>query len=151
MRALKLIAAWLAAAAATAALGSIAQTQFNLAELQALGVPVPAGVRLGTTARDLAGFAPLFGALVAIGFLIAFPVTALLRRWWVRGRAALYALAGAVAVTATIAIMIALFELVPIAAARGAGGFAALALCGAAGGWLFARISAPSGGAGGAP
>ncbi|MGH8481222.1 MAG: hypothetical protein ACRES8_02035, partial [Nevskiaceae bacterium] len=111
MRALKLIAAWLAAVAATAVLGSVVQTQFNLAELQALGVPVTAGARLGTTARDLAGFGPLFGALVAIAFLIAFVVTGLLRRWLVRGRAALYALAGAVAVMAMLAIMTALLEL----------------------------------------
>lgn len=149
MRVLKVIAAWLAAVAATTALGSVVQTQFNLAELQALGVPVPAAVRLHTTGLDLAGFGPPFAALVAIGFMVAFLVTALLRRWLTRGRGALYALAGAAAVSAMLAIMIVLFELVPIAAARGATGFTALALCGATGGWLFARLSAPGSGAGG--
>lgn len=142
MRAFTLVTAWLLAVIVAAALGSIVQTQFNLGALQALGVPMPWDLRLITTARDLAGFTPLFGALVAAGFLIAFLATGLLRRWLRNGRTALYALAGAVAIAAILLIMTAAFGMVPIAAARGLGGFVALALCGAAGGVLFARLTA---------
>lgn len=148
MRYLRVMGAWLAAVLLTTVLGSMVQTQFNLAELQALGVAIPPGVRLATTGRDLLGFGQTFGALVAAAFLAAFLVTGVLRRWIVRGRTPLYALAGFVAIVAMIAIMTALFELVPIAAARGPGGLLALALTGAAGGALFARLSGPRGRAG---
>ena len=56
---------WLLAVLATTLVGSIVQTQFNLAQLAALGQPVGLGLRLHTTGLDLLRFAPLSrGALV---------------------------------------------------------------------------------------
>ena len=143
MRFLRIVIAFVLAVAATTALGSVVQSQFNLAALQALGTEVPLGVRIGTTSADLAGFSPTFGPLVGAAFFVAFLFTGLLRRWITARRTALYALAGAVAILAMVLIMQAVFGLQPIAAARGIFGFASLVLAGALGGALFARATPP--------
>lgn len=145
MNKLKRVGAFLAAALATTLLGTVVQTQFNLARLAEIGIAVPPGLRLEVTGRDLVGFAPSLGALTLAAFLVAFTVTGLLRRWVVQHRTALYALAGAVAITAMLLSMEIALGLVAIAAARGAGGFAALVACGALGGWIFSRLSAAHG------
>ncbi|MES1943635.1 hypothetical protein PC39_05955 [Salinisphaera sp. PC39] len=138
---LALTAAYAAAVLATALLGSVVQTQFNLAALQALDAPMPPEVRLRATGADLVGFGPNFAAIVAAGFLAAFVVSGLLARLRPGARTTLHALAGATAVAVAIQSMIWLFEITPIAAARGVFGFAALAACGALGGWVFARLA----------
>jgi len=145
MNKLKRVGAFLAAALATTLLGTVVQTQFNLARLVELGLAVPVGLRLEVTGRDLVGFAPSLGALTLLAFLVAFPVAGLLRRRIVRRRAALYTLAGAVAITTLLLSMEVALGLVAIAAARDAGGFAALVACGALGGWIFSRLSAGPG------
>ena len=146
MNKLKRVGAFLAAALATTLLGTLVQTQFNLARLGELGIAVPPGLRLEVTGRDLVGFAPSLGVLTLLAFLVAFPVAGLLHRRIARRRTALYVLAGAVAITAMLLSMEVALGLVAIAAARGAGGFAALVACGALGGWTFARMSAAPGG-----
>jgi len=140
---LGILAAYVAAVAATTVIGTLLQTQLNLAQLAGLGMDVDATLRGKVTLRDLAGFAPTFGVLVAAAFLVAFPVTALIRRRVHEGRSALYALAGAVAITAMLVIMHAALGLTAIAAARGAGGFVGLVLTGAIGGWVFAAVCLP--------
>ena len=145
MKWLQRFAAWLAAVAVTTLLASILQTQFNLARLAALGAAVSLDERLEVTTLDLANFAPVFGVLTLAAFLVAFLVTGLLRRWIVPRRAALYALGGAVSILTMLLLMEAALDLVAIAAARNAGGFAVLVACGAPGGWLFARLTRPRG------
>lgn len=121
---------------ATATLGSIAQTQSNLAALAALGQPVGFGLRLQVSGLDLLRFAPLFAGIVACGFLIALPLASRWRqRWQVPW---LHPLAGAAAVLTALWLMRALFGLTAIAAAREPAGFLALMLCGACGGWVYA-------------
>jgi hypothetical protein len=127
---------WLLAVLATTLVGSIVQTQFNLGALAALGQPVDIGLRLQTTLLDLARFAPLFGAIVAVGFLIALPLASWLARHRA-GRRWLYPLAGAVALLVALLLMRWLVGLTPIAAARGPWGITALALAGALGGWVW--------------
>lgn len=141
MRFLRLLLAWLAAAALTGIIGSLIQTQFGLAAISALGAPVPVGVRLLTTLHDLAGFAPLLALLAAGGFLPAFLVTALLLRWWPGQRPLLYPLAGAAAIGTILLLMDATLPITAIGAARSLAGVAALVLAGAAGGLAFARLA----------
>jgi hypothetical protein len=141
MRVLKIVAAFLAALLVTTVAGTVFQSQFNLAQLTALGVSIPMGLRLETTARDLAGFAPNFGALSAAAFLVAFTVTGLIRRWLPQQRTALYALAGAVAIWAMLMLMELALGLTAIAAARTLAGFTSLVVAGALGGWVFAVLS----------
>mgnify|MGYP001075997328 CR=1 FL=1 len=141
MRFVRLLLAWLVAAAVTGVIGSLIQTQFGLAAISALGVPVPAGVRLLTTVQDLAGFAPVFAALSAGGFLPAFLVAALLLRWWPGHRGLLYGLAGGTAIAVALLLMEAILPITAIGAARSLAGICALTLAGAAGGLTFARLA----------
>lgn len=142
MKFLKLPFAWLMATLLAAALGSVIQTQFNLAAIARLGAPVPPALRLQTTLQDLAGFAPVLAAVVGAGFMVALPVAAwLVRR--LRRRALLYTLAGAAAVATAILLMNALLPITAIAATRSVAGFLALSACGALGGWTFSRLAPP--------
>lgn len=141
MKILGTLLAWLLAAAVTAVAGSVVQTQFNLAAIAALGAPVPLGTRLHVTAHDLVNFAPTFGLIGAAGFLVAFPVAALLARRRPEHRISLYTLAGAAAIAAAIGLMDLMLPVTVIGAARSWAGILSLALAGALGGWCFARIS----------
>jgi hypothetical protein len=129
---------WLLAVLATTLVGSIVQTQFNLAQLASLGQPVDIGLRLHTTWLDLLRFAPPFAAIVAVGFLIALPLASWLARRGA-GRGWLHPLAAAVALLVALLLMRWLVGLTPIAAARGPLGMTALVLAGALGGWVWGR------------
>jgi hypothetical protein len=133
--------AWLGATLATAATGSIIQTQFNLAAIRAAGAPVPFDLRLQATLQDLVGFAPMLAGIAAVAFLVAFVVAAPLVRRWPRHRDGLYTLAGAVAVTTAILVMNALLPITVIGATRSLPGLVALGASGALGGSVFAWLA----------
>lgn len=136
----RVVFAYLAAVLVTTVLGTITQTQFNLAALQALGTPIPLDVRAVTTGRDLLGFTPSFAPIVAGGFLIAFIVSGLLARWRPAWRGVLHPLAGFTAVLTALVVMNHLFGITPVAATRSLVGLLAMAASGAVGGWVFARV-----------
>ena len=124
------------------ALGSVLQTQFNLANLQALGAPMSLSVRLHTTGLDLLGFSPTFAVLVLLGFVFALPSASLLTRSWPAGRWLLFALAGALAVLAAMALANALLPMPTlIGANRTLAGTLGLMACGSLGALLFARLA----------
>lgn len=127
---------------ATAALSSVIQTLRVHAGLVAMGVEIPFGLRLSAIGHDLIGFAPTYAAIVAGGFLIAFLVAGLIRRYARQLGPWLHALAGGAAILTALLTMEALLGMSVIAGARGALGIALFALAGVAGGALFARIGA---------
>lgn len=136
----QVVLAFAIAVLATTVLGTMTQTQFNLAALQALGTPIPLGARATATGHDLLHFTPSLGPIVAGGFLVAFIVSGLLARWRPAARVALHALAGFAAVVTAMVLMNHLFGITAVAAVRGLFGLLALGACGAAGGWVFARL-----------
>lgn len=138
--ALPVAAAWLAAVLLAAALGSIVQSQYNLAALRELGVPVPPRLALETTLADLAGFAPRYGLLVGAGFIVALPLAGWLGRRWPGGRGLLYGLAGALAVALIPLTMTALMGISGIAASRFPGAVFWMSAGGALGALLFAAL-----------
>lgn len=138
----RVVLAWLAAVIVAAILGAFVHTQFTLSSLASLGAPVTPAIRLQASLRDLLGFAPSFAAIMAVGYLLAFAATALLRRYWPLRREPIYALAGAVSVLTAMLAMLALFELHAIAITRSPAGLAALVACGGLGGWLFGCLLA---------
>ena len=124
------------------ALGSVLQTQFNLANLQALGAPMSLSVRLHTTGLDLLGFSPTLAVLVLLGFVFALPSASLLTRSWPAGRWLLFALAGALAVLAAMALANALLPMPTlIGANRSLAGTLGLMACGSLGALLFASLA----------
>jgi len=148
MSVLRRIAAFACAVLLSAVLGALIQTQYNLAALAALGVDIPAGIRLQTTAQDLLGFTPLYAAIVGIALLLAFPAAALLSRLLPDWRRLLYTLAGALAILVALALMNTALSITAIAATRQLSGLLALALAGGLGGLLFAILTSQKEGAG---
>jgi hypothetical protein len=142
---------WLAAVLVTTAIGSVIQTQINLAAVQAMGGPVPWGLRLQTTAQDLMGFTPAFAGIVAGAFLFALPAAV-----WVAPRVRPLPLLGVTALAAAVGLALAFqvadaFAPMPtlIAATRSVSGTAWMLLSALAGGLLFGLLHARR--AGGAP
>ena len=135
---LPLLLAWLLAAA----WGSVVQTQWNLQALIGLGVEIPLTERLLMTGQDLIGFAPVYGGILAAGWLPALAVAALLARWWPAGRAPLLAMAAGVGMVAAVRAVDAVAPMpVFIDATRHLPGLLAMA-CGALiGGLLYARLT----------
>ncbi|MCR8915430.1 PQQ-dependent sugar dehydrogenase [Marinobacter panjinensis] len=135
----KVVLAFVIALVVGAVLGSLVQTHFNLQALEALGVEIPPGTRLETSAQDLVNFAPLYAVLFGFSFLCSQGVAALvirlssnLSRLW------LYPLAAAVGLWVTLKIVDALAPMPTlIAATRGTGGLLAMLVTAAISGWLF--------------
>ncbi|MEC7817021.1 MAG: PQQ-dependent sugar dehydrogenase, partial [Pseudomonadota bacterium] len=126
-----------------AVLGSLVQTQINLAALTGLGVTITPGQRLAALGHDLLSFAPIYGGLFAAIFLPALAITGgVLRvlRWPCPG--AWYALGAAVGLWAGLALVNA-FAPMPtlIAATREAPGLLAMMATAGLAGWVFASLS----------
>lgn len=121
--------------------GTVAQTQFVLSALREIGAPVSVSDRLAMTLADIAGFAPLYAAVIAVGFLVAFGAGALLLRRIRLPRMAVFAVAGAACVTLMLLLMREVFFGIQfIAGARSAAGFAVQVVCGALAGAAFAAL-----------
>ena len=126
-----------------AVLGSLVQTQINLAALTGLGVTITPGQRLAALGHDLLNFSPIYGGLFAAIFLPALAITGgVLRvlRWPWPG--AWYALGAAVGLWAGLALVNA-FAPMPtlIAATREAPGLLAMMATAGLAGWVFALVS----------
>lgn len=138
----RLALAYLAAVVLATLWGALVQTQFNLAALQDLGAQVPWALRLRTTGQDVLGFGPLYLAVVAVSFALAFPTAAVISRYWPRWRAVLCALAGFTALIVAVRVIDAATPPpVLIAATRSTPGLLAMSLGGAFAGLLFARLT----------
>lgn len=136
-RRLRIVPAFILAVVCAAALGSLVQTQFNMAALLGMGVPVPAGLWVRTSLQDLAGFGPVYAVVVAVSFIPAFSVAALLARALPGLERFLFPLAGACGILMAIILANALLPMTPLAVTRYPLGTAALTLAGGIGGLVF--------------
>ena len=143
MAIIRIAAAWLAAVVFMALAGTAAQTGFVLAALADVGAPITAGDALGMILADWAGLAPIYGALIAIAFVIAFSAGGLVVRFSPLPRLLVYAAAGLVAIAAMLAAMEPVFfGIQPIAGARSLAGQTAQAGIGGLSGLIYAAVSA---------
>ncbi len=140
---LRPVLAYVAAVLTAAALGSVIQTQFNLAALARLGIDIPLPVRISTTLADLAGFAPRYAGLVAAAFAVAFALAELVVRLLGGWHHVVSVLAGIGAIAAALALMNTALPMTPIAAARSLEGIAALAVAGGIGGTVYHALATP--------
>ncbi|MCH8543579.1 MAG: hypothetical protein LAT61_08415 [Alcanivorax sp.] len=128
--------------------GSIIQSQFNLAAISALGAEVPLPVWLATTLEDIAGFAPLYAGMMAVSLLLGLLAAALFLRWLTPAQRTawqvpVYALAGALGIFVAFQAANAAAPMPTLIAATRTGfGTLAMMLSGALGGWVFARLHA---------
>lgn len=134
------MAAWLLAVLTATVIGSIVQTQFNLAAIVNLEVAVPVGTWLLTTIQDIFSFGLLYGILVAIALAIGFAVAALLSKYTSLPRNFMFVLAGAVAVLVLLVALNTALPMTPIAATRNIFALLLMALAGAPAGWVYTRI-----------
>lgn len=145
LKVIRVILAFLAAVVVTEVTAAVVQTQFVLAALTDLGVEISLGDRVATTLHDIAGLVEIYMPVIAVGFLVAFVVAALVVRYLLPGWAAIgYPLAGLTAVVAAIVIMTFMLDIAPIAGARSVPGLIGQALAGALGGWIFHRFMRPA-------
>jgi len=140
MRAIRIILGWAIAVMVVVVLGSVIQTQFNLAYIAALGPDITLGQRLETTWHDLLNFTPAWSILMALAFVIAWPVAWGVKRALPGHRTLVFALAGFSAVWATIAIMNRALPVTAIGATRELSGTLALAAAGLVAGWVYTRL-----------
>ncbi|MEN3952047.1 hypothetical protein [Iodidimonas sp. SYSU 1G8] len=138
---MKLVLAYVAAVIVAAVLGVAVNTQFVVNGLNELGAGIGAPERLGIAANDVIGMGPVYGMFLGVALVIGFLITALVLRQLRWPRALGYAIGGAAAVAAMLAIMNAVLGITMVAGARTAGGFLAQCAVGAVAGWVFARLS----------
>lgn len=134
-----LLLAWVLAAA----WGSVVQTYWNLQALVHVGVSIPASDWWRVIGQDLIGFAPVYGGILATGWLVALPVASLIARWWPAGRSLLLAAAAGVGMVAAVRAVDAMAPMPAfIDATRGLPGLLAMAVGAVLAGWLYARLTA---------
>jgi hypothetical protein len=136
--------AFVAALITTAGAATVVQVVHSATVLRALGAPVDAAQMLGMLGHDLLEFGPNFMGIAAVGFLIAFVVTAGLRRVVSLAMRPIHALAGGVAIFTALASIQALTGIAPIPASLHLGWLAALVATGAAGGWVYGWLAQSS-------
>lgn len=137
-----LIAAWLLAVLTTVIFGVALQTQNVIARLGGIGADISLGERLSMTGYDIVHLGSLYGIFIAIAFIVAFLAGGLVFHFTKFGRPVIYAVAGAVAILVMLFAMKAqFFDIHIIAGARDGLGIAMQMLAGAAGGFVFARVS----------
>lgn len=139
---LRRVAAFCVAWLFAAAWGTLVQTQFNLAALTGLGLAVPLQMRAVTTLQDLAGFGPVYAAIVLTGWLPAWAAAAWLASKQPAWRTGLYALAAGVGLVVAVRVVDAAAPMpVLIYATRTWVGLLAMAFGSVLGGALFAWLS----------
>ncbi|KJS07223.1 MAG: hypothetical protein VR73_09265 [Gammaproteobacteria bacterium BRH_c0] len=144
---IRALLAWAACVLTTYVLASLMQTGFVLTALHSAGAQLPPGIILRTVLHDLYGLAfnALFVSyllLIVIGFVIALPVAALLKKWTHARALVIYPLAGAVLMGSMLGLAkMAFYGLSLYAGTRGPAGLACQMLAGAAGGLVFALIN----------
>jgi hypothetical protein len=140
MKLVKAFFAYFLAVVATTVLGSLAATQFVLAELRTMQVAVPFSVRIETTVHDIVGMGPTFAPIVAGALLVAFLVAALLTRFVPLSDRRWYLVGGFVGLIAALLLIKAVLGGTPIAGARGTLGLVSQGMAGLVGGWVFAKL-----------
>jgi len=138
---LRVLKAFFPAVILTYVLASILSTQIILGNLQGMGVDVSGMVRLSTTFHDLLGLTSSYLVLILVAFVLGMPVAAGLTKLMPSYRLTLFVLAGFVAIVALHLIMKAVLGLSGIAATRTMAGLLSQGLAGAAGGYLYYRLS----------
>ncbi len=138
---LRVLKAFVPAVLFTYVLASILSTQFILGSLQNMGVDVSAMVRFSTTLHDLLGLSTSYLILILVAFILGLPVAAGLSKLMPSQRLVLFVLAGFVAIVALHLIMKAVLGMSAIAATRTMFGLLSQGVAGAAGGYLYFRLS----------
>ncbi|RUO65454.1 hypothetical protein SAMN06297229_1138 [Pseudidiomarina planktonica] len=132
---------WFCLAVLTAAvLGSILQTQFNLAALVELGVGISWQDWLVTIGKDLISFTPTLAIIIAVEYLFVFPLGTFIARHYPKSNQWVFFVGGFVGLWVALWVVDAIAPMPTlIAATRDWPGTLAIMLAAAFGSWLYAR------------
>ena len=111
-----------------------------LADVSSFGLRVSLADRVSATVHDLVGLVPALFLLITGTFLLAFGFAALCRRFLGGKRSWWYLAAGFTSLPAALILIKYFMGGTLFAAARTSFGMLLIALCGLAGGWVFARL-----------
>ncbi|MGQ4277370.1 hypothetical protein ACQ5ES_10020 [Pseudidiomarina sp. E22-M8] len=142
---LRIIFAFVIAMIAAAIVGSIIQTQFNLAALAELSVPVSSDTRISTIIHDIIRFSPMFAVVIAAVMVLALPIAYALARWQQHAERWWFTFGGFIGLLVGFWVVNNLAPMPTlIAATRTWPGLLSMALTGAFAGWLFDRLWRPT-------
>jgi hypothetical protein len=122
-------------------LTSIVSTQLVLADIQSFGLAVSFGDRVQATLHDLLGLALPLLVLIGLSFLVAFAVARYAFRTIGGNKMMWFMVAGFTSVPAGIVLIKYFMGGTLLASARTSLGMLLVALCGMAGGWVFAYLT----------
>lgn len=141
---IRVFVAFFMAVLGAAIVATVMQTQFNLAEITALNVPVDMSTRMQTINHDLLNFGPVFAAILVPALLIAFVVAWLLAKKLPKYERSLFVVGGGVGLACAFLLIDSLAPMPTlIAANRTIIGFLGMSATGAFGGWIFDRLWRP--------
>ncbi|WP_126798683.1 hypothetical protein [Aliidiomarina soli] len=141
---MSILLAFVIAVLVAAVLGTIFQTQLNLAAMGNFGPPISFSMRLSNTWHDLRYFGPLYLAIIACTFLVSFSIAELVARLFPGQRIVWLTLAAVVGLWLCFQVIDALAPMPTfIAATRGIGGTLIMLLAAAIGAVTYTLLSSP--------
>jgi len=135
------VASFFTAVIAAYVLGAIFISQGNIARVIAMNFDVSLAQRFDAAIHDVMHMTDIYLPIIAVSFLIAMPVAALIIKYVPNLRMIGYALAGAAGLIAIHLIMKSVLGFSGIAPTRTAVGLLAQAIAGGVGGYLFHLLS----------
>jgi len=140
----RMFVAFLSAVVGAALVGTVIQTQFNLAEITALTVDVDMAMRMDTIIHDLLHFGPVFALMLTPTLLVAFIVARGLSLWQPQFERGWFIIGGGLGLACTFWVVDSLAPMPTlIAANRTLIGFLLMSSTGAFAGWIFHRLWHP--------
>ena len=119
-------------------------SQWNIASVVQLGLPVGMSVRFAAAFHDLANMLGIYLPVIGIGLLIAFVVAWLLVKCLPKLPHILYPLAGFVALLTVHITLKLVFDVSAVAPTRHIAGLLSQAVAGGLGGYVFYRMLQPT-------
>lgn len=142
MGVLKAVRGWIITAVLLGVAATVLSSVMVLAMLVTVGADIGPGEALDHIGFDLAGFGPLYSALIAAALAAAFIAAAMVTRLVKPLRPAVFAAAGAIAMAVMLTLMDQVFFGVQlVAGARTMAGFLAQTGAGAAAGLIYAALT----------
>jgi hypothetical protein len=119
---------------------SVSHSQFVLWELAKVGAEINFTTRVSASLQDIIGFLPSYAAVIAVGLLIGFSISARIKSKFNSAFLGWYPIAGGLSLLTIHAAMYPILEITLIAGARSSAGLVMQIIAGLIGGWLFYRL-----------
>lgn len=131
-----LVIAWFV----TFTIGSIAQSQFVLFELQSLGININGNLWLEHTVLDWWGLLPKYGGAIFVALCVAFLMAEYFKKYLQSHYKVLFSLAGGTAMLVLLISLYPILNVTLVAGTRTFGGQLSQCFAGATGGFLYAIL-----------